>query len=229
MAQVSLREAGRSGRPDLEMAPTFSGKSNLMDAISFVLGVKSAQLRSSQLKDLVYRDRSTNDPAADAGADDVDEYENDNNPTKAYVTAFYETKDGKELRFTRTVNVKGVSEYKVNDRSVRYEEYNSRLEEQNILVKARNFLVFQGDVEAVASQSPKDLTKLIEQISGSYELKAEHERLKALQERAAENSTFNFNKKRGIAAEMKQFKEQKAEAERFEEMKQELVGIGLRS
>ena len=28
-----------------------------MDAISFVLGVKSAQLRSSQLKDLVYRGR----------------------------------------------------------------------------------------------------------------------------------------------------------------------------
>ena len=28
-----------------------------MDAISFVLGVKSAQLRSAQLKDLVYRGR----------------------------------------------------------------------------------------------------------------------------------------------------------------------------
>jgi chromosome segregation ATPase len=28
-----------------------------MDAISFVLGVKSAQLRSSQLRDLVYRGR----------------------------------------------------------------------------------------------------------------------------------------------------------------------------
>lgn len=78
-------------------------------------------------------------------------------------------------------------------------------------------------MEAVASQSPKDLTKLIEQISGSYELKAEHERLKALQEQAAENSTFNFNKKRGIAAEMKQFREQKEEAERFERVKEELV------
>jgi structural maintenance of chromosome 1 len=31
-----------------------SGKSNLMDAISFVLGVQSAQLRGTALKDLVY-------------------------------------------------------------------------------------------------------------------------------------------------------------------------------
>ncbi|KAF9231133.1 hypothetical protein BU15DRAFT_56542 [Melanogaster broomeanus] len=34
-----------------------AGKSNLMDAISVVLGIKSAQLCSSQLKDLVYRGR----------------------------------------------------------------------------------------------------------------------------------------------------------------------------
>ena len=39
------------------IGPNGAGKSNLMDAISFVLGVKSAQLRSSQLKELVYRGR----------------------------------------------------------------------------------------------------------------------------------------------------------------------------
>ncbi|KIK41440.1 hypothetical protein CY34DRAFT_85399 [Suillus luteus UH-Slu-Lm8-n1] len=36
------------------IGPNGAGKSNLMDAISSVLGVKSAQLRSSQLKDFVY-------------------------------------------------------------------------------------------------------------------------------------------------------------------------------
>ena len=56
-------------------------------------------------------------------------------------------------------------------------EYQQALEKHNILIKARNFLVFQvcencdavnfqGDVETIASQSPKDLTRLIEQISG---------------------------------------------------------------
>lgn len=57
-----------------------------------------------------------------------------------------------------------MSEYRVNEKVVSFVDYNECLEKENILVKARNFLVFQGDVEAIASQSPKDLTRLIEQI-----------------------------------------------------------------
>ncbi|EKU21357.1 regulator of chromosome condensation-like protein, partial [Nannochloropsis gaditana CCMP526] len=37
------------------IGPNGSGKSNLMDAISFVLGVQSRQLRSSQMKELIFR------------------------------------------------------------------------------------------------------------------------------------------------------------------------------
>jgi structural maintenance of chromosome 1 len=87
---------------------------------------------------------------------------------------------------------------------------------RNILVKAKNFLVFQGDVEAVASQSPRELSRLIEQISGSLELAGEYEKAKESQERATENATFNFTKRRGIVGEIKQYKEQKTEADRFE-------------
>ena len=41
-------------RPARRPARAGSGKSNLMDAISFVLGVQSAQLRGTALRDLVY-------------------------------------------------------------------------------------------------------------------------------------------------------------------------------
>jgi len=34
--------------------------------------------------------------------------------------------------------------------------------------------VFQGDIESLASKSPKDLTALIEQLSGSDQLKVYH-------------------------------------------------------
>ena len=37
------------------IGPNGSGKSNLMDAMSFVLGVQSRDLRSSQMKDLIFR------------------------------------------------------------------------------------------------------------------------------------------------------------------------------
>lgn len=106
---------------------------------------------------------------------------------------------------------------------VSYSAYNNALISLNILVKAKNFLVFQGDVEAVASQSPKELSRLIEQISGSLELASEYDAALAAQERATENATFNFTKRRGIAGEIKQYKEQKGEVERFEALCQERV------
>ena len=139
------------------------GKSNLMDAISFVLGVHSSHLRSQNLKDMIYRSealrQSEDVPTTPGGA-------GGRAPRKAQVTAVYQPTEGRELKFTRIINHSGTSEYRINNAIVPYSEYNGALEKENILVKAKNFLVFQGDVESVASQNPKDLTRLIEQISG---------------------------------------------------------------
>ncbi|RUP47360.1 cohesin complex subunit psm1 [Jimgerdemannia flammicorona] len=210
------------------IGPNGAGKSNLMDAISFVLGIKSTHLRSAQLKDLIYRGRAMQEDPDNPTSPTHASQSTGQNPRKAYVTAVYEDDKRHEIRFTRTITASGTSEYRINDKTVQYVRYNAALEKENILVKARNFLVFQGDVEAIASQSPKDLTKLIEQISGSLELKADYENLKVQQERATENSTFNFNKKRGITAEIKQYQEQKAEAEKFEHMQERRRGFVVR-
>ncbi|KAF9206854.1 Structural maintenance of chromosomes protein 1 [Haplosporangium sp. Z 27] len=197
-----------------------------MDAISFVLGIKSAQLRSSQLRELIYRDRAEESEETQRnGSTSRQGATNDNDPRKTSVMAVYQEDDGSEIKFTRSANMAGVSEYKINGKVMLYADYDKALQKINILVKARNFLVFQGDVEAIASQSPKDLTKLIEQISGSLELKQEYDRLQQEQERAVENSTFNFHKKKGINAEIKQYQEQKAEAERFETLQEEKANL----
>ncbi|CAI2190961.1 2319_t:CDS:10, partial [Funneliformis geosporum] len=206
------------------IGPNGAGKSNLMDAISFVLGIKSAQLRSTQLKDLIYRGRAMQDD--DDEFPDVTAIEGrTNNPKRAWVMAVYKDDNGNDIKFTRSITISGASEYKINNKVVTYAKYNSTLEQQNILVKARNFLVFQGDVEAIASQSPKDLTRLIEQISGSLELKSEYEQLKVQQERATENSTFNFNKKRGINSEIQEYQRQKSQAQQFEKLLAEKTQI----
>ena len=44
-------------------------------------------------------------------------------------------------------------QYKLNERSVGWEQYNRRLEQYNILVKARNFLVFQVGAAGVPATS----------------------------------------------------------------------------
>ena len=92
------------------IGPNGAGKSNLMDAISFVLGVKSAQLRSSQLKDLVYRGRrlARNPDGEDGGQappeDDEEEGEGEGEGTakKAWVLAVYEDAQKKQWKFQRT-------------------------------------------------------------------------------------------------------------------------------
>ncbi|CCG82948.1 putative Cohesin complex subunit [Taphrina deformans PYCC 5710] len=173
-----------------------------MDAISFVLGIKSSHLRSSHLRDLVHRGAETTTEQA---------------ATTAWVMAIYQDSQGTDTRFKRTITATGSSEFRINESVVSAQKYNAVLESHNILIKARNFLVFQGDVEAIASQSPKDLTKLVEQISGSIEYVNQYEQLRAEQERAIESSTFNFHQKRSIAAEVKQYQLQKVEAEAYEE------------
>ncbi|SPQ21931.1 f467c316-711b-4ede-be3f-e0add8b0e9ed [Thermothielavioides terrestris] len=221
------------------IGPNGSGKSNSMDAISFVLGIKSSHLRSSHLRDLVYRGRvmktskiqddgtaapATNGQAnghEDGDDDDASQRASRNDPKTAWVMAVYEDDAGDEQRWKRTITSNGTSEYRINDRVVTAQQYNEALEEENILIKARNFLVFQGDVEAIASQSPQDLTRLIEQISGSLEYKAEYERLQAEAEQAAENQNFQLHRRRGINSEIKQYQEQKKEAENFQKKTEE--------
>lgn len=42
-----------------------------------------------------------------------------------------------------SISTAGASEYKLNGKAVAYKKYNETLEGFNILVKAKNFLVFQ--------------------------------------------------------------------------------------
>ncbi|KAL7748281.1 Structural maintenance of chromosomes protein 1 [Sorochytrium milnesiophthora] len=213
---------GPFGTLSAVIGPNGAGKSNLMDAISFVLGVNSSALRSSNMRDLIYRGRAMELPRDGAGADDDADDDSQAQANSAYVLAVYLDDDGNEMQFKRTVSSKGASEYRLDGKAITKEQYMAVLEQQKILVRARNFLVFQGDVEAVASQSPQDLTTLIEQISGSLELKKDYEQLKAAQEKATETSAENYNRKRHLNAELKQLAAHQSEAARFELLKEEL-------
>jgi len=105
-----------------------------MDAISFVLGVKSRHLRSHKLGDLVFR--------ADGKAP---------GKRRASVKLVYQVDEGEvegldggaELHFMRTIAASGVGSYRLNDAEVTWDAYDKQLREIGVLTKARNFLVFQ--------------------------------------------------------------------------------------
>lgn len=76
----------------------------------------------------------------------------------------FSPKAGDCIKFKRMISGTGVGSYRVNDQDVTSDAYNEVLKSINVLVKARNFLVFQGDVESIAAKAPKDLTQLFEQV-----------------------------------------------------------------
>ena len=225
------------------VGPNGSGKSNLMDAISFVLGVQSAQLRGSTLRDLVYaydvqdskekRNASvslvyvlnTNDEEEEEEEEDESEerHEDKENSKKTKRQKRGEEEGEKnEVRFSRTISNSGASDYKIDNKTVTFEEYAEKLKQFGILVKARNFLVFQGDIEAVAQKSPKDLTQLFEQLSGSDELKQAYNDAQLKVKEAEEENAVVFGKKKTLMSQRKQIKEQKDEAEKHIKLVNEL-------
>ncbi|CAI9721520.1 maintenance of chromosomes 1A-like [Octopus vulgaris] len=188
------------------IGPNGSGKSNLMDAISFVLGEKTSNLRVKKLSDLIHG-APIGKPASN----------------KASVTAVYADSDtGKDTRFTRIIHGSS-SDHKINGKGVSSQQYAQELEKIGVLVKSKNFLVFQGTVESIAMKNAKERTVMFEEISRSGELKEEYDKAKTEMLKAEEDTQFNYHKKKGIAAEKKEAKLEKEEAERYQKLKEQLV------
>jgi len=189
------------------IGPNGAGKSNLMDAISFVLGVQSRDLRSSEMRDLIFCPSGTGPNSAKLSA----------RATLFYIHEDEEGyEDGSVTRFGRAIAHDGKGEYLVNDRVVPFAKYEEVLGSIGVLIKVRIFLVFQSDVESIARKTPKQLVEMFENISGSFELKEEYDRLMREKEGAEQETVFAYNRQKGYKSERKQLKEQKDEAARFD-------------
>ncbi|XP_072949682.1 structural maintenance of chromosomes protein 1A [Epargyreus clarus] len=186
------------------VGPNGSGKSNFMDAVSFVMGEKTSLLRVKRLSDLIHG-ASINKPVS----------------RSASVTATFILEDMTEKQFQRSV-IGQSSEHKIDGQSVSVSTYLAELEKLGINVKAKNFLVFQGAVESIAMKNPKERTALFEEISGSGVLKEAYEACRAEVNRADEEAQFSYQKKKGVAAERKEAKFEKEEAEKYTRLKEEL-------
>ncbi|XP_068808055.1 structural maintenance of chromosomes protein 1B isoform X1 [Struthio camelus] len=186
------------------IGPNGSGKSNIMDAVSFVLCEKISNLRVKNVRELIHG-AHVGKPVS----------------STASVKIVYCEENGEEKTFSRVIRG-SCSEYIFNDKPVSRSVYISELEKIGILVKARNCLIFQGTVESIAMKKPKERTQLFEQISNSWEHAEEYERKKKKMQQAEEDAQFNYNKKKNVAAERKQAKIEKEEAEHYQMLLEEL-------
>uniref|UniRef100_A0A8C3CAJ7 Structural maintenance of chromosomes 1B n=1 Tax=Cairina moschata TaxID=8855 RepID=A0A8C3CAJ7_CAIMO len=186
------------------IGPNGAGKSNIMDAVSFVMCEKISNLRVKSVRELIHG-AHVGKPVS----------------STASVKIVYCEEDGEEKTFSRVIH--GIcSEFIFNDKTVTRSTYISELEKIGILVKARNCLIFQGTVELIAMKKPKERTQLFEQISNSWQYAEEYERKKKKMEQAEEDAHFNYNKKKSIAAERKQAKMEKEEADHYQMLIKEM-------
>lgn len=178
-----------------------------MDGISFVMGEKTNMLRVKRLGELIHG-ASIGRPVSN----------------NCSVTARFALPDDTTIEFQRLVVDRGSScQYKINKSTVSATIYGSELEKLGINVKARNFLVFQGAVESIAMKNAKERTTLFEEISGSGVLKDEYNRKKSEMTNAETEAQYTYQKKKGIAAERKEAKLEKLEAERYARLKEEFA------
>ena len=189
------------------IGPNGSGKSNVMDSISFVLGIKTASLRATHLKDLV---------CSAAGLQQ--------RPNKAIVRLHF-VSGRKKVVFERSVTATGTSQYLVDAKLMTWAKYEAVLKSFNILASTRNCLIFQGEVEQMAHKNPRDITQMIELVAGSADLKLQYEDKKKALAVASEKVRNAGLLKRGAGVERGIMEGHKKEAELYHSLMHDMTTL----
>lgn len=144
-----------------------TGKSNILDAISFVLGLTDyKELRASNWQELIYK----------KGAAGV---------TKASVTIVFNNSDPansppgmkecKQITVTRQIAIPNKSKYLVNGHVSQQQHVQTLFQSVQLNINNPNFVIRQGKITKVLNMGPREILGLIEEASGTrmYEEKKE--------------------------------------------------------
>lgn len=136
-----------------------SGKSNILDAICFVLGIASmTTVRASNLQDLIYK-------RGQAGV------------TKASVTIVFDNSDTSKspigfetcskISVTRQIILGGSSKYLVNGHKAQQQTVLNLFQSVQLNINNPNFLIMQGKITKVLNMKPSEILSLIEEAAGT--------------------------------------------------------------
>ncbi|KAM0677213.1 Structural maintenance of chromosomes protein 1 [Binucleata daphniae] len=217
------------------VGPNGSGKSNIMDAISFAFSLSTTYLRANNLEELINEGSSfasvevifkDNTNKIIENTNDTDNNDTNNNFTDnnfVYTSIKRIIKSTKAEHVIKTENLvkaehtakTATSSFFINNTKTLHENYLKFLESKNIYAKVKNFLIFQGEIETIAHKQPIELTRMVEEISGSVKYKQEYEekeqRLKVLYSECA----VLLERKKEMSNRVKNMKENKESYKRY--------------
>ena len=136
-----------------------SGKSNVLDAICFVLGIsKLEQVRAASLNELIYK-------GGQAGV------------TKASVTLVFDNSDPqltppgyadyKQITVTRQVAIGGRNKYLINGHNAQLQRVQNLFHSVQLNVNNPHFLIMQGRITKVLNMKPMEILGMIEEAAGT--------------------------------------------------------------
>jgi structural maintenance of chromosome 2 len=136
-----------------------TGKSNILDAICFVLGIQNlTQVRVGNLQELVYK-------MGQAGV------------TKATVTLVFNNADvttspvgyesSKQITVTRQVVIGGKNKYMINGHTVQQSQVQNMFHSVQLNVNNPHFLIMQGRITKVLNMKPPEILSMIEEAAGT--------------------------------------------------------------
>ncbi|MBU1871120.1 AAA family ATPase [Patescibacteria group bacterium] len=202
------------------VGPNGCGKSNIFDAIRWVLGEQSAKsLRGSDMQDVIFNGTDLKEPLSMAEVSLT--FDND---------AKYFAVDHNEVVITRRIFRSGESEYLLNKTVVRLKDIMDLL--MGTGIGAENYsLVEQGKIDLVLSSRPEDRRLIFDEAAGITKYKVQkREALRRLEE--TEQNLLRVNDiiaevKRQIGSLERQANKARRYKEIFEELKQKEINLGV--
>lgn len=208
------------------VGPNGCGKSNLSDAISWVLGEQSAKsLRGARMEDVIFagtRDKkplgmaSVTMTLVDPGAAEAGVYRDDRAPAQGEPPA-----KPSEVTITRRLFRSGESEYLIDGRQARLRDIQDIFMGTGLGPESYA-IIEQGRIGQILSSKPYDRRAVIEEAAGITKYKTRKRLAEAKLESAKQNLARVFDILEEVTRQVNSLKRQASKAKRYEELKGEM-------
>ncbi len=212
------------------VGPNGCGKSNLSDAISWVLGEQSAKtLRGARMEDVIFAGTRTRKPLGMAAVTltllDPEEL---NGPIPVSKDGTPEPAPhgmarGGELTITRRLFRSGESEYLINGHTARLRDIQDLFMGSGLGPESYA-IIEQGRIGQILSSKPQDRRNVIEEAAGITKYKSRRRLAEAKLESAKQNLARVYDILQEVERQVNSLKRQAAKAKRYGELKEEMTG-----
>jgi len=198
------------------VGPNGCGKSNLSDAISWVLGEQSAKsLRGSRMEDVIFAGTRERKPL---GMAQVTLTMADPEAHKAHEAAV----KPENITITRRLYRSGESDYLIDGRMARLRDIQDLFTGTGLGPESYA-IIEQGRIGQILSNKPADRRAIIEEAAGIGKYKTRKRLAEAKLENAKQNLSRVFDILEEVGRQVNSLKRQASKARRYEELRTEMI------